>query len=101
MPKIRNRNKKIKHHKGHKNKMDPKAKETKAERRERIHDKDVKRRITAEEEASHIRWNMAMKKRADTTKAYFLRDKHLSRQHNENARNWNNAVKKYKNSKKS
>jgi hypothetical protein len=101
MPKIRKRNKKFKHHKGHKNKMKPKAKETKTERRERIHDKDVKRRITAEEEASHIRHGFKTRKRADTTKAYFLRDKYLSKKHNQNARNWNSAVKKYNNSKKS
>ena len=81
--------------------MQPKAKETKTERRERMHYKDVKRRITAEEEASHIRYGFKARKRADTTKAYFLRDKHLSKKHNQNARNWNSAVKKYKNSKKS
>ena len=81
--------------------MKPKAKETKTERRQRIYDKELKRRIAAENEASHIRRNLATRKRADTTKAYFLRDKHLSKKHNENARNWNSAVKKYKKSKKS
>ena len=101
MKKIRKRNKKVKHHKGHKNKMKTKAKEKKTERSERIHEKDVKRRSTVEEEAAHIREGFRWRKRADTTKAYFLRDKHLSKKHNENARNWNSAVKKYKNSKKS